>query len=65
VTDHLVGAFEIAGILGVSRQRVHQLAVTSGFPAPLADLASGKVWERSAIEEWARRTGRMHGDGEG
>ena len=65
MTHHLVGAFEIAGMLSVSRQRVHQLAVTSGFPSPVADLASGKVWERQAIEEWARRTGRLHADNEG
>lgn len=65
VTDHLVGAFEIAGMLGVSRQRVHQLAVTSGFPWPVADLASGRVWKRQAVEEWARRTGRLPTDDDG
>ena len=54
----LVGLTEIAEMLGVSRQRVHQLAVTEGFPLPAADLASGRVWERKTIEKWAKATGR-------
>lgn len=62
MTERLVGAFEIAAMLGVTRQRVHQLAVLPDFPAPLAHLASGKVWEREAVEEWARRTGRLQAD---
>jgi prophage regulatory protein len=54
----LVGAHEIAEILGVSRQRVQQLARTAGFPQPVAVLAMGKVWVRSDVEEWAARRGR-------
>jgi predicted DNA-binding transcriptional regulator AlpA len=54
----LVGLTEIAKLFGVSRQRVHQLAVTEGFPMPAADLASGRVWDRKAIEKWAKATGR-------
>lgn len=59
MTRHLMGAVEIADMLGVSRQRVHQLAAAPTFPAPIAELAAGKVWERAAVEEWARRTGRL------
>jgi hypothetical protein len=55
---HLVGLTEIAEMLGVSRQRVGQLAATDGFPAPEADLAAGRVWTRQAIEKWAKATGR-------
>lgn len=59
----LVSGVEAAAILGVSRQRVHQLTTeNSRFPAPIVVLASGKVWLRSEIEEfnrtWTRKPGR-------
>lgn len=49
----LVGAAEIAGILGVSRQRVQQLVTAPGFPTPVAVLAMGKVWQRGDVRRWA------------
>jgi predicted DNA-binding transcriptional regulator AlpA len=55
---HLVGITEIAEMLGVSRQRVDQLASGEGFPSPEAELAAGRVWAREAVEKWARATGR-------
>lgn len=59
MTHHLVGLTEVAAMLGVSRQRVHQLTrEDAGFPKPSAVLTAGHVWERRAIEEWAERTGR-------
>lgn len=54
----LVGLTEIAGILGVSRQRIHQLAATDAFPPPEAEVSAGRLWKRTDIEEWARATGR-------
>lgn len=59
----LVSGREAATILGVSRQRVHQLAVQHLlFPVAVAQLASGKLWLRSEIEEfnrvWTRKPGR-------
>lgn len=54
VTHHLMGAAEIAERLGVSRQRAHQIAAQPSFPAPTADLASGKVWEAEPVEAWIR-----------
>lgn len=55
----LVGAHEIAGLLGVSRQRVHALVTArSGFPDPVAQLASGRIWQRKDIARWAAATGR-------
>jgi predicted DNA-binding transcriptional regulator AlpA len=60
----LVSRVEIAQMLGVSRQRVHQLLTRPDFPRPIADLGIGKVWERSAIEAWAQRTGRARVDEE-
>lgn len=54
MNDSLAGSAEVARILGVSRQRVAKLATSSpGFPAPLAELAGGRVWARDAIEAWA------------
>ncbi|MBI2168936.1 MAG: DNA-binding protein [Actinobacteria bacterium] len=54
MTSHLVGAVEIAKMLAVTRQRVYQLAREPGFPAPEAELASGRVWKRQEIERWIR-----------
>ncbi len=59
----LVGASEAAEILGVSRQRVHQLYRENAmFPAPLVQVAMGPLWDRKAIEafrrRWERRPGR-------
>lgn len=53
MTHHLVGAAEVARILGVTRQRVAQLAVTDGFPAPEVVISAGRIWSRHAIEGWA------------
>lgn len=55
----LVSAGEVAEMLNVRRQRVHQLAQhDQGFPEPVYNLAVGKLWEASAIEAYAgqRRT---------
>lgn len=63
VLPELVSGPEAAAILGVSKQRVHQLAAAHpNFPTPLYEVAAGKLWARSAIdafaEQWARRPGR-------
>jgi predicted DNA-binding transcriptional regulator AlpA len=51
--EQLVGAAEVAEILGVSRQRVTQLTSRPDFPAPVAVLAMGKVWTRDDVQTWA------------
>ncbi len=54
VTSHLVGLSEIAAMLGVSRQRAGQLVRDyEDFPSPVAELASGRIWETAAVEAWA------------
>jgi predicted DNA-binding transcriptional regulator AlpA len=58
---HLVGVAEIAEMLGVTRQRVHQLMQLEGFPEPTAELSAGRIWLRTDVEKWARRTGRLPG----
>lgn len=54
----LVGVREVGKLLGVSRQRADQLVRTKDFPDPIAELASGRIWERAAVVRWARDTGR-------
>lgn len=39
-------------MLGVSRQRVHQLSRREDFPAPVAVLSAGSIWEREAVDVW-------------
>lgn len=52
MTPSLVGLAEVAEILGVNRQRAHQIAYTKGFPDPVARLAMGPVWLREDVEQW-------------
>jgi hypothetical protein len=59
----LASAADAAEILGVSRQRVHQLAASNTrFPAPVARVGTGSLWAVPAIEHfasvWDRRPGR-------
>jgi predicted DNA-binding transcriptional regulator AlpA len=55
-----VGVTEVRELLGVSRQRVHQIIRDhADFPEPVAELASGRIWLRSDVERWARREGRL------
>lgn len=55
----LVGTKEVAELLGVTRQRVNRIVQThQEFPSPVGILAGGRIWNRSDIVEWARRTGR-------
>lgn len=54
----LVGVREVGKLLSVSRQRADQLVRTKGFPDPIAELASGRIWDRASVVRWARETGR-------
>jgi len=53
--DELMGATDVARLLGVSRQRVYQLSSEAAFPAPAAHLARGAVWSRADVEAWSER----------
>jgi predicted DNA-binding transcriptional regulator AlpA len=46
---------EIAELLGVNKQRAHQIAEEKGFPAPLAEDVRGRVWSRYEVQGWAKR----------
>lgn len=55
---HLLGVAEVSALLGVSRQRVDQLAASHpDFPRPEAELAAGRIWSRAAVEGWTAEQG--------
>lgn len=64
----LGGVSEVARFLGVTSQRVSQLKHQRGFPAPIAELSAGPVWDLGQIERWKaaglqRPRGRPSRDG--
>ena len=58
----LVGTTEVADLLGVSRQRIHELRKAGRFPQPMVELSGVPIWLRAAIvafdEGWERKVGR-------
>jgi len=46
---------EIAELLGVSKQRAHQLAAERDFPAPVTEDSRGRLWDRREVAAWATR----------
>lgn len=58
----LAGGREVAGLLGVSKQRLHQLLGRDDFPDPVVRLAAGPVWLVSSVRaferQWSRKPGR-------
>lgn len=57
----LMSAPDVATLLDVSRQRVHQLRESEVFPEPLVELKTGPVWDRTAIEHFADGRDRSPG----
>jgi predicted DNA-binding transcriptional regulator AlpA len=45
---------EIAELLGVSKQRAHQIAEERGFPDPTGRDGRGRLWDRSEVVTWAK-----------
>ncbi len=45
-------------MLDVGRTRFAQLVARADFPAPVAELVMGKVWELNDVRIWAELTGR-------
>ena len=54
----LVGPGELTRLLGVSRSRTVQISNARDFPAPLAVLTMGSVWNLEDVTAWASRVGR-------
>lgn len=44
-------------MFGVTRQRLHAIinANPETFPAPLADLKAGSIWNKKHVETWAKK----------
>lgn len=55
----LVSGAEIARRLGLSRERVRQLARREDFPDPIGRVGVAIVWRWPDVEAWAERTGRL------
>lgn len=51
----LAGISEVAQILGVSLSTAQRLSRRDDFPTPVDTIAGGRVWNRPAIEKWARK----------
>jgi predicted DNA-binding transcriptional regulator AlpA len=52
----LVGVPEIAEMLGVSRPTIWRYVRRDDFPQPDAQVSGKRLWKRSAVERWARKT---------
>jgi hypothetical protein len=46
---------EITELLGVSKQRAHQIADEDGFPGPVTEDRQGRLWNRREVTAWAKR----------
>jgi len=57
----LGGVAEVAGELGVSRQRASQLRGVTGFPAPVGTIAAGPIWDLDGVASWATSALRRRG----
>lgn len=47
-----VGIAEISELAGTTRQRVFQMTANRGFPFPVMELRSGRLWSRAAVETY-------------
>jgi len=46
---------DIATLLGISKQRVHQLARGESFPPPARRQEEREFWRKSDVSRWAKR----------
>lgn len=46
---------DIAGLLGISKQRADQLRHDPSFPPPSARYARGSLWSKSDVQPWVRQ----------
>jgi hypothetical protein len=58
----VLGTTEVTELLGVSRQRLHELRHANRFPEPAYELAATPLWIRSTVDSflagWERKPGR-------
>ena len=46
---------EIAELLGVSKQRAHQIVDEQSFPAPVGREGQSWLWDRREVAAWAKQ----------
>lgn len=54
----IVGASELAKMLGVPRGQIYVWKNRGKLPEPDVVLAAGPVWRRSTIERWMKQQNR-------
>ena len=57
--EELVTGADVGRRLGISRERVRQLAKREDFPEPVGQLGTYVVWRWQDVERWAKREGRL------
>lgn len=43
-------------MLSVSKNTAMRYSQRDDFPTPVAELASGRIWQKRAVARWAERT---------
>ncbi len=51
----LLRLVDIAVLLGVTKQRAHQLTKRGDFPWPVGTYERGDLWAKGQVKRWARR----------
>ena len=52
MTSDIVGVPEMAERFGVNRSAIYYWIRQDGFPEPVANLRSGRLWSLAAVEAW-------------
>lgn len=53
---NLLNVTGVGHLLGVSKQRAHQLTNDAGFPKPVDPRPEApRVWRQESVEKWAER----------
>ena len=64
VASEPIDTAEAAALLGVTRQRVHQLRNEfADFPKPVIERTRSMFWKQRDIERWGRRYGYIDKEG--
>jgi predicted DNA-binding transcriptional regulator AlpA len=52
--SHLLRLVDVGVLLGVTKQRAHQLAQRKDFPRPIDSYERGDLWAKADVARWAR-----------
>jgi predicted DNA-binding transcriptional regulator AlpA len=55
VSRELASVKEIAAMLAVNKRTAARYVERDDFPEPVDELAVGRIWRRSDVEEWATK----------